>query len=353
MQLHAGGIESGTGGSGPTTEGKTCESDPSACIVPKAPDTSAPTAAGTEPTTLAISKLFLGDTDRDGNASPTAWKKFGYNIDGLISAKTDKNHCKLVTGANPSNVKPDGEGGIDNSFGANLLTIITSLAPDAAASVNDSIAAGDFTIILNLDNLEDPASKPNQNGITAALYGGAKLGTPAKFDGTDEWPVFPELLSDPSDITTSKVKFPTSFVAGGTWLSGTKGTVSLSLSVSGFSLTLDIKSAVISMDVTGTGASAAATNGTIAGVLDTEQLITELGKVAGSFDESLCSGSTFESIAQNIRQGSDIMNDGSNGDAEKTCNGISIGLGFDAAAVKLGPIAPPAEPKEDPCASAN
>ena len=38
------------------------------------------------------------------------------------------------------------------------------------------------------------------------------------------------------------------------------------------------------------------------------------------------------------------------GDPAVECDGISIGLGFDAAKVQLGVIAPKAEPAEDPCA---
>ncbi len=335
----------------PAVQDKTCDPDPTACITPPPKPADNP-ATGTAATTLAVSKLYLGDTDRQGNASPTAWKKYGYNLDGLISTKTGANHCKLVAGANPTNVKQDGDNGIDNSFGSNLLPLITSLASDAATSVNDSISSGSFTIMINMDNLGDPAANADQTGITAELYGGADKKSPALFDGTDVWPVLPELLNDPTDITSSKVKFPDSFLAGGTWVSGSKGDLSLSLSVSGYSLTLKIIGAVITMDVTGMGTAAKATNGTIAGVINTEELINELAKVAGSFDTSLCSGSTFDSIAQQIRQGSDIMSDGTNGDPTKTCDGISIGLGFDAAGVTLGTVADPAPPKADPCADA-
>jgi hypothetical protein len=87
----------------------------------------------------------------------------------------------------------------------------------------------------------------------------------------------------------------------------------------------------------------------IAGAIETEQFVNELQKVAGSFDLSLCSGSTFDSIAAQIRQASDIMSDGTNGDPAKTCNAISIGIGFDASAVALGVVAAPTPPPIDPC----
>ena len=44
------------------------------------------------------------------------------------------------------------------------------------------------------------------------------------------------------------------------------------------------------------------------------------------------------------------MKDGTNGDPNKTCDGISIGLGFEASAALIGGVAPPAPPVVDPCA---
>lgn len=305
-------------------------------------------AAGTEVTVLALSELFVGDSDRNFTPDSQAWKTFGFNLDGYISTKNGLNHCKPVEGAIKSSVQTDGDDGIDNSFGANLIPIIGALADAPSQQITDSLQGGDFTIMIKLDNLEDPASKANQTGIAAALYGGASLGAAPAWDGSDMWPVLPELLNN-GDINDPKVKFPASYLNGGTWVSGGKGTLDLTISISGFELSLQIVNAQIAMDVTGVGTGAAATNGTIAGLINTEQLITELKKIAGGFDASLCESNTFESIAMQIRQASDIMADGTNGDPSKTCDAISIGLGFNAKAVQLGAVAPPAEPPDDPC----
>ncbi len=84
-----------------------------------------PGAAGNtgDSAVLAISHLYLGDTDRAGNPSPTAWKQYGFNIDHTVSTKTSSDVCKLAIGANPTNVKTDGPGGIDNSFGSNIAPL--------------------------------------------------------------------------------------------------------------------------------------------------------------------------------------------------------------------------------------
>jgi hypothetical protein len=338
----------GTGGAGNTSEGPG--------IQPPEKDPEAPTASAPENSALAIRKLYLGDTDRNDNPSTTAWKKFGFDLDGKISTADSKDLCQPAMGAKASAVYEDGDEGRDNSFGKNILPIITALAMDASTQINDSIETGSFTIMIRLDGLGTGAA---ENGIASKLYGGAELTDPAtmmailpKWDGTDAWPVVLELLNN-GDIENPKVQFKDSYVVtdkatgARTWVSGSFGDITLNLAIQGFTLALTVSNAVITMELNDDNSQA--TNGTIAGVLNTEQLLSELAKVAGSFDPSLCPpSSTFESIAQQIRQASDI---GSNGtqDPTKECDGISIGLGFNMQKVVLGPVAPPAMPGTDPC----
>lgn len=98
------------------------------------------------------------------------------------------------------------------------------------------------------------------------------------------------------------------------------------------------------------------THGTMAGVLNTQELIAALEIVAGTISTSLCSGSAFASIAQQIAQASDMVLQGSvvSNPAGTTCNAISIGLGFDATEIApptSADIAPPQPPSPNPCAS--
>src|SRR5690606_6513007 len=181
--------------------------------------------------------------------------------------------------------------------------------------------------------------------IAGSLYSGSKYEGGPKFDGTDMWPLSPELLNN-GDKNDPKVKFPSAFVTVGIWVSGTKATVTLSIAIQGFELNLVITNAVISADISD---QSNVTDGIIAGVLDTDGLISEMRKAAGALDTSLCSGSTVASIAQQIRAASDIMQDGTNA-AGATCNGISIARGFEAKPVLLGDVAAPSEPGPAPCA---
>ncbi len=306
-------------------------------------------------TVFAVNELLLGDTDRSGSPNPSAWKTYGFNLDNKIvnckgaECNNVKGHCKPNAGASPSSVYPDGDDGIDNAFGKLLLPIITGLAQDASAQINESIQEGAFTIMLRIDAL---GTQANYVDLFTRLYAGVTLVDDMgnelipKFDGTDEWPVAPELLDDPQDIDSSKVKFPSSYVNEHTWVSGSPGNIDLSLGVAGFTLTLKISNALIAMDLDPDRKGA--TNGTIAGVIPVEPLIEELRKVAGSFDEGLCTGTTFDSLADQIRQASDMLQDGSQSE-DKTCDAISIGLGFNAGTVQIGAVADPAPPEPDPC----
>jgi len=304
----------------------------------KAPD-------GTGSVTMAIKKLYLGDTDPDGTPDKTnGWKYFGYDLDGKISTATSTDLCKPASGASPKNVYPDGNDGIDNSFGKLILPIILGISSGASASINSSITSGKFTIMLDMQKL---GTGTDYNPLVTNLFaGGDLMGTP-KFDGTDKWPVRPELLTDGMTIAGgSKVSFPQSYVTANTWVSGSKGDVALSLSVSSYTITLTIANAVVSMELSADHKSA--TKGIIAGVLKTEDLTSQLQKVAGNIDPSLCSGPTIMSILDQITQASDILHDGTQ-DPTKTCDGISIGLGFDAAQVQLGTVLPMATPGPDKC----
>jgi hypothetical protein len=87
---------------------------------------------------------------------------------------------------------------------------------------------------------------------------------------------------------------------------------------------LTVHSALATMVVAQNGASAA--RGVVAGVLDTQELITWSRQMAGTISMALCSGSAFDSVVQQIQE--------------------AVGLGFDATAVKLGsavavPTSPP------------
>jgi len=316
---------------------------------PQPPTVMAP-GDGAGSVTFALHKLYLGDTKPDGTPDQTnGWKNYGYDVDGDLSTATSTNLCKPRDGAAPKNVYPDGPNGLDNAFGRNILPIMLSIASDTSSKVNAALEAGDYTLLFDIDKLGASAT---YNPLVARFYDGAQLvdagGMPImpKFDGTDTWPVNPKSLSNPMDISTAKQTFPAAYLTDNTFVTGTLGDIEVPLKSSGFTWPLHVHHAVVSFQLDAAHKHAA--QGILSGVLNTEELTTEMKKIAGSFDPSLCSGATIDSIIAQITQASDILSDGSQ-DPTKDCDGITIGLGMDLEIVKIGTIADPEPPPTDPC----
>ena len=101
---------------------------------PPPPDAGAPTS---NVYTFAVDTVFLGESTRNGTPSSTAWKDYGYDIDGLVTTSSSTNVCTLSSGAPKAN-QNDGTGGIDNAWGAIILPIIQTAASMPTPSATES-----------------------------------------------------------------------------------------------------------------------------------------------------------------------------------------------------------------------
>jgi hypothetical protein len=351
---------SGGGGNGPT--GDTCTSPGVTCITPPpAPTTS---TANTSKHNYAVNKLYIGDTDRQGVKNKSAWKDYGFDLDGLVTTKDSTDVCSnSVMGWIKEN-QADGTSGIDNSFGKNILDqVITLAGSDTAGKINAAITNGTFTVMAYVTGFDDTAPQ-TASGLKGVLLAGGdyttlEAGAP-KFDMSTHWPIRADLLtcgptcpagSDP--VATSKVQFPSAYQVAKTFVNGSASDVQLSLSIGGQSLNVTVHSALITFDQAGPGK---VTNGTIAGVIKTSELVTSITQIAGHISTGLCSGSTLMQIQAIIQQASDIFINGDGSVSNKAgeeCNGISIGLGFEGSEIAppaSADIAAPSAPSPDPCA---
>lgn len=307
-------------------------------------DTSAPGADGSKPTTFAVRRVFLGDADWNGNTDPEAWQLYGLNIDGLTSDACSIAHCRQHAGAAKWKIKSDGPEGVDNSFGkymSPLLNLFISTTQQAEA-----IAAGEFSLLIHLKNL---GQQPSANGISAAVYGGAARADAPSWDGSDVWPVaFASVVA--GDASAPVVVFPMSYVVGGVWVSGPSDDVVMDIPLASPSAfpSARIHRPVIEMTISTPSVGAATARGIISGVLDPEELISDVALVKGEYSQ-FCESSTFDAFAAAVRDGSDIMLDGTNGDPSIDCDGISVGLGFEAVIAELGTVGPEEQPEEFPC----
>ncbi|MRG93046.1 hypothetical protein [Polyangium spumosum] len=297
-------------------------------------------------TVFAIDKLLLGETDPDGTPNYMAWKHYGMNLDGVISTKDSVGLCQPASGGHPAAVYPDGNEGKDNSFGKNILPIILALTSDYSSQVNQEMQAGKFTYLLAIEGLGASTSC----AATSKLYRGDNLAAP-QWDGTDAWPLGPDFLLDPADPASAKNVFLQSVIEDDVYRSGPEANFNLVLGDGNDAIlsAIPIRHARLEMKLS--PGHDGAIEGQLGGIIDTEAFLAEIAKTAAKFDDSFCdpSSPTLQSIMNQIRQGSDIMKDGTQ-DPTKTCDGISIGIGFTMKAAHLGAVAPPDPPPVDPCA---
>ncbi len=313
---------------------------------PPPPDSGTPT---TVTATYALQTIFLGEAPRDGGApSTTAWKDFGFNIDGLQTIKSSTNVCTLQPGA-PTVNQVDGTNGIDNSFGETLLPIFQTVLslPTPSMTETQAIDSGTWTVQLQITGLSDDAKQTAPNIVAQIFTSGAyDNGTPA-FDTSTDWPVLSTSVVDGKTIASgSTMVFKDAFITNGTFITQTApDPLVLSLNFNGVPVELRLHASTITFDHS---APTDLTNGTIAGVLDTQEFVNTLQSVAGQFSTSLC-GTAFAGIAQQIEQASDIMNDGTNAQGA-TCNGISVGIGFNAKQIaNPTKVVQPPTPPPNPC----
>jgi hypothetical protein len=308
------------------------------------PETDAAATTATTPHNLAVRNLYLGDQDtapaftKDANA----WETFGYNIDGLITTALSTDVCTLDTSDDATTAdQVDGTNGIDNAFGNIIINqILASFNLISSQSVSGDITAGKFTLMFDTVGLDGTATQ-NASGLTGQLFAGSTYnGTPALNTGgtsfaiTDDWPVNGSLLVDPTDITKgSAVQFSSAYVSGGTWVSGKPVDIALTLTLSGISLDLTIRSGVVTMPITvDTAGQYHTTKGIVSGVIETTQFVNAINTLGAKL--GYCS--IISTILPELKAAQDIIiTEGAGGTATVSnvkgtaCNGISIGLAFD------------------------
>lgn len=297
-----------------------------------------PQKPGTGPgLALAIDKIFLGDTDRDDVPNQAAgWMQYGFNLDGKVSDVTSTDLCQPVGQATPRTIYRDGHNGIDNAFGNIVVDLIRVFSQRPSEDVSRAMFNGESTLIMKIEGL---GKERSYNPLTAELYAGAALAAPPRWDGNDIWHVLP----GKPDVSA---KMADGYLVDDMWVSGADGLVDLKLKIAGEYVNVTIRHAIIAAQLDEEHLSV--TEGTIAGIIETDVLVKEARDFAVRLNDGFCSGDTVPAMLEQIRASSDIMKEGPQ-DPTQPCNGISIGVGFTAKRVQLGEEAPAAEPPPDPC----
>jgi hypothetical protein len=302
-----------------------------------------PTAMGTGTTKwFAFDSFQLGLADRATKTESTsAWKEYGFDLDGRTTTAADsatsKNSC-IRDPMSMSGVLADGNGGIDNNFGAQVMPLIKAVRADAEDYTNQGIQSGSWTLLLRLDNVggDDNASVP---GTLYVGHSFASGGVP-KFDSTDEWTVAAESLTDGADLAKARVRFPGGYMAGGVWVSGDFGktTVPVPLVMFGVFTIFPLEHGTLTVRV------ADGSMGTIAGGTATKDLLEAFDPVVRSF--GICPGTTtYDFMQTTVKRSADLVSKApALQDTTMPCDAISSGLGFTmrptGVPTKVAPVPP-------------
>jgi len=287
-------------------------------------------------TTFAIDSVRFGESG-NGKLVGAAWRSLGYDLDGKLTTKDSTGVCTLAAGA-PKTDQVDGDGGIDNSFAANVIALIVSgLSPWQGPEVivtdveTAAIQQGRFTLQIQVQGLsEDPAQ--TALGLRVATFASDALGSVPAFDSTTDWPVLDQSVEDENTVASGAVvRFEDAYVTGGTLVAGMSSRITLPfrLIVNEIPITLAVHSAILTFDHVD---AASAANGVLAGVLDVNEMIDAIrGFVEVNNGRAFC-GSAFDGIAQQLAQSADILVDRYNAPGIP-CDGVSIAIGFHATRV--------------------
>ena len=286
---------------------------------------------------FAIRKLWVGDLDpATGQSTSSAWKSLGFDIDGKATTKSSTD-VHLTAGASRT-TQVDGPGGIDNSFGENLLGIFEVLEfghGSVGQQCIDSIEQGLVTNLIVVHGLGTATATASP--LSASLVIAAPLGAQPTWSAADVWPVDSSSLLR-FDETSPLLGFPASYAVGGLLVAeppSGEGEIALGIP-RGVPLVLAIRHVQLAMTLSPDGM--AATSGVISGILPTDQVVGAVLALAQAWLGLSCVALEPIHFARQVAQAQDILLDGTN-DPSQPCDGISIGLGFEAVRVKMGPVA--------------
>ncbi len=297
--------------------------------------------------TFAVTTVLLGEADLRGVESTSAWRAFGFDLDGKATTSSSTDVCSLHPGA-PNVDQVDGLLARDNAFGSVLLPIIESVGSlvRGQPSILQSglIQSGAWTWLLEVTGLpSDP--KQSTDGLRAQLFVGAQLGSAPSFDSTMNWPVLASSLANGVSVAGgARVQFSNVFVTDGTLVAtdAAEPLVLPMIVVDGLH-PLRIHHPTITLTLASLDSA-----GVVAGVLDPEDVVAALQNFAGHISRSLC-GSAFDAIAEQLRDAQDILDDTSNAPGVP-CNAISIGIGITARVIANPTTVAADPPAPDFCA---
>ncbi len=289
---------------------------------------------------LLMKHFYLGSQTHTSSKSKEAWREWGYDIDHVCTSDKESRDnvgtCLRVSGAS-TDVLVDGDFCRDNNWGSQIVPIVILSNPGVEDTLNAGLLKGSGTLLFRIDDVDDGADDPY---APASLYRASPTDGDwvPKFDGTDQRAIALDSVTG-GDIAKPKIVFNLGFIKNGVWASGEPQRNDLQLPLGSFSTELILEGSVITFKLSADHTTA--TDGIISGGLPIagfESLIRPIAENGG-----VCPGTTlYTTLLKTVQNFPDLVIGATNLQATGvTCDGISVGLGFD-----LMPIVPPTTLKD-------
>ena len=316
--------------------------------------TGAAVASGKGKTVWLIAKHFyLGTKSFAGVPTTDAWKNLGFDIDHVCTGQKESREntgtCQRVAGA-LQDVLIDGAGCRDNNFGSQLVPLIQLYDSVFEDDSNVAIAQGNNSWIIKIEDLDDGPDDPYAPGMIykAANWKDFGITTP-KFDGTDVREVDSASIVD-GDVTKAKTSFPLGYVKDNVWVSGDGGDFDAPVPINTIRANLTLIGAVMTIKLSDdhtTGGISVLSGGIPGSRL--EEILRPVAAGAGFCPGSLLYNSLLKTVGQQldlVEGAPHLQNTG------VVCDSLSVGIGFEVAAIQPVTTAVVVDHGPDPCGDA-
>ncbi|MEO7095786.1 MAG: hypothetical protein ABI175_21180 [Polyangiales bacterium] len=313
---------------------ETLDASPINTVPPPRP-TGAAVASGTgKKLWFEVKHFYLGSQNHAGANDKDGWREWGYDLDrvctGLKESRENIGTCRRVDGANQDDLI-DGDLCRDNNFGSKIIPLILLSNPSFEETTNGGILKGSGTWVFELEDVDDGPNDPYAPG---KLYRAAALKDVTArlaLDGSDVREVTRDSVVG-GDVEKATVTFALGYIRDNVWVSGDPRAFDVLVPIGDFSATMPLSAGLVTMKLSDDHANA--TGGVAAGVLESDKfelLLRPVAERAGFCPGSMLYNSFLKTVSKfpDVYTGSPTLQD-----TTQTCDGISIGVGFDFAPIK-------------------
>ncbi len=307
------------------------------------------------PIYLAITKTRLGSLDPKGAPDPNAWQDIGYDLDGVCTGAATCDGTDTPPSCKPTvpQISTDGNYCRDNTFGR--LEFTAALVPEVARkyglnddAFNCALCVGDYNYVIKISGYNGEA---DDDRVRVDLYPSSGLVKPLPWDCADpSWKTHPCFTPDGifkveksgmvaprpgPDLPEAKAFDDNAFVKDGylvlslkdifLWFPGYNALVT----AYPIQLTAGIASGKISR---GNDGAWRISDGIIGGRTRANDLVKGFRNI-GFCEADPNYGLLVDFVQKNL----DVLADGTK-NADRTCDAMSVGIGFEALQAIAGPL---------------